>query len=119
MQKMIVYTGVFLLSFIIADSVLAEMVTFSGRWIVDRSNITSVLSPVRETPSSKDKIRVIIHVVPGISGWEFRFSCEDNWDFEKVKSASKSIANYINKNNDIDPFKMLSDAGLSGCKVEK
>jgi len=118
MKKKILYAAVFLMSFAIADSALSEMVTFGGIFVIDRSHIYIKLIQIREKTSDEGKIQVnIILGMMGEAGWALR--CEDKWDYEKVKKASNSIATYINKNNDIEILKMLSNAGLSGCKVTR
>ena len=94
-----------------ADSAFAEMITFGGTLFADRSNIFGRLYLGKD-----HHIAVKIYIGHGLGEFEANLTCTDKWHEEKVIKATRSIADYINKNNDIDPFKMLSSAGLSGCK---
>jgi len=96
---------------ITANFALGEMVTFGGTLFVDPSSIIGRLY------IGKDKnIAVKIHVGHGLSDFESNFICTDKWQEQKVIKTTRSIADYINNNKTIGPFKMLSYAGLSGCK---
>ena len=106
--------GGLLLLFTVADSVFADMVTLGGMWIIDRSNILCRLY----TEKPDYKILVMINLGFTINSPKLTISCDDKFEQGKVEKASKSIANYINKNDDIDPLKMLSNAGLSNCKIK-
>ena len=105
------FTIVLLSLVIAAPFALAEMITFAGTLFVDRSSIVGRLYKGKD-----DNIAVKIYAGHGLSDFESNFNCTDKWQEEKVIKATRSIADYINDNKDIDPFKMLSHAGLSGCK---
>ncbi len=106
-------TAVPLLLVIAVHFVSAEMITFGGTLFVDRSSIVGRLFMGKD-----NNITVRIYAGHGLSDFEAIFYCQDKWQEEKVIKVTRSIADYINNNNnkDIDPFKMLSHAGLSGCK---
>jgi hypothetical protein len=104
--------GLFLVTLIIANCAFAETVVFARRYVVDRSNIIVDFNAVQE------KIHVSLAFASGMAAVEIKFSSEDKWDWEKVHNASKAVARYINKNSDIDPFKMLTEAGLTGLKLK-
>ncbi len=97
-----------------ANLALAEIVTFGGSLFVDRSSIVGRLYIGKD-----NHIAVKINAGHGLSDFEANFTCADKWEEEKVIKATRSIADYINNNKDIDPFKMLSHAGLSGCRPGK
>jgi len=111
MKKWISYAVVLLWFLSAANFAFAEMVTFGGTLFVDRSSIVGRLYVGKE-----NNIAVKIHAGHGLSDFEANFICTDKWQDEKVIKTTRSIADYINENKDIDPFKMLSQAGLSGCK---
>lgn len=101
----------------------AEMITFASRYFAERSGIRGYLANSGEQGGNKIQVEILIgstdiHGPMGTfpSSFKFTFTCEDKWDWEKVRKSTNSIANYINKNNDIDLLKMLSESGLSGCK---
>ncbi len=96
---------------IAASFAFAEMITFGGTLFVDRSSIVGRLYIGKD-----NHIAVKIYVGHGLSEFEANFICTEKWHEEKVIKSTRSIADYINGNNDIDPFKMLTHAGLSGCK---
>ena len=96
---------------IAANFAFAEMITFGGTLFLDRSSIVGRLYIGKD-----NHIAVKIYAGHGLSDFEANFICTDKWQEEKVIKSTRSIADYINTNNDIDPFKMLSHAGLSGCK---
>ena len=100
-----------LLLVIAAHFAFAEMVTFGGTLFVDRSSIIGRLYKGKD-----ENIAVKIYAGHGLSDFESTFSCTDKWQEEKVIRATRSIADYINSKREIDPFKMLSHAGLAGCK---
>ena len=112
MKKKILFVGAFLISFIVANSVLAEMVSF-GPFVLDRSNIYAIVS------EKGAKFDVELGVYGMLFGKEIKLEsiCEDKYDWEKAIKTTNSITDYINKNNSLDLLKMLSDVGLSGCKV--
>ncbi len=111
MKKSISYT-IALLGFLsAANFAFAEMVTFGGTLFLDRSYIIGRLYIGKD-----NNIAVKIYAGHGLSDFEANFICIDKWQEEKVIKATRGIADYINGNKDIDPFKMLSQAGLSGCK---
>jgi len=108
-----IYVLIFFLFFGFANSVLAEMITFAPFYVIDRSQLFCSLY------SQDQKIYVRFNIGITIGAPELAISCEDKWDWQKVPKILSSIANYINKNNEIDALKMLSSAGLSGLKVVK
>ena len=97
----------------VAINSYADTVTIGKRYFADRSIIMGSLY------SSGGKIQVEICIASGLREWYLEFSTEDKWDWKKVENASKAIRKYINKNDDIDPFKMLTKAGLTGVKYKK
>jgi len=111
MKKWTSHALVFLGCLVIPHLAFAEMITFGGTLFADRSSIIGRLYMGKE-----NYIAVKIYAGHGLSDFEVNLICTDKWHEEKVIKATRSIADYINKNNDINPFKMLSNAGLSGCK---
>lgn len=111
MKKSISYTIALLWFLSAANFTFAEMVTFGGTLFLDRSSIVGRLYIGKD-----NNIAVKIRAGHGLSDFEANFICTDKWQEEKVIKATRSIADYINNNTDIDPFKMLSQAGLSGCR---
>jgi hypothetical protein len=98
----------------------AEIVVFAKRYFIERTTIRGQL--YNTGPNAGDKVHVqIIAGTTGLAGmagqfvgaYTIDFNCNDKWDWDKVEKAASSIAQYINKNNTIDPIKMLSEAGLS------
>lgn len=126
-KKQIVYCILILvLSIMVIKSATAEMVVFENI-ILDRSNIIASVFPGAEqkTPQPKfpDDYKIYVDIgfiaggVPG-TGWgpmRWKYQCRDKWDSQKVNKVKNNIADYINKNNNIEVLKMLSNVGLSGC----
>jgi len=111
MKKSILYPVVIMGLVVCADFAFAEMVTFGGTLFVDRSSIVGRLYIGKD-----NNIAVKIYAGHGLNEFGANFICSDKWNEDKVIRATRSIADYINSNNDINPFKMLSHVGLSGCK---
>lgn len=99
--------------FFVANPIFSDTVTFAKRYFVDRASIVGEIYSSGDNKGDKIQIRMVIG---GPFGLKIKFSCEDKWDWGKVARASKSIRKYINEKDDINPIKMLSEAGLSGCK---
>lgn len=111
MKRSIAYTLVLLWVLIAANFAFAEMITFGGTLFVDRSSIVGRLYIGKD-----NNIAVKIYAGHGLSEFGANFICSDKWNEEKVIKATRNIADYINNNKEINPFKMLSNAGLAGCK---
>ena len=76
-----------------------------------------------------DRTRVIVDPSAG-SGkvnfivWEVRdfprqilnINCEDSWDGDKVQRAVVMIKNHMNATTDIQFLRVLTEAGLTGCR---
>ena len=111
-MKSTIFTIILLWFLILSNFAFAEMVTFGGSIFLDRSAIVGRLYIAKD-----NNIGVKIFAGHGLSDFSANFICSDKWNDEKVSKATRSISDYINNNSDINPFKMLSNAGLSGCKL--
>ena len=91
----------------------AETVKLSDEYFGDRSMISGTVF------SNGGKIAVKINVGTGMAGWVLTFYTADKAEPDKIKNITKFISQYINKNNDIDPIKMLTEAGLTNVTEKK
>jgi len=106
MKRHLFLCATILLTFLISSPSYAEIVVFAKKYFVDRTLINGELQKYKGS-----KVQVNIY----IGNFVMTFRCDSKWNLEQVARASNSIRNYINRNDDIDPLKMLADAGLSGC----
>jgi len=99
----------------------AEIVTFGKRFFADRSTIRGELYTTSKELGETIGVNValgepkVVTISGVVTSFVLQFRCKDKWNWEKAEKAANSIAQHINKNNNIDPLKMLSEAGLSGC----
>ncbi len=108
-MKKIICASVFLLFFGFVNAAWADMITiYDGRGMYTVGNRSSAFLGFSVHSDKRNQIIVTFGTEP--------YLCQDKWDREKAHKAANSIANYIDKNNDIDILKMLSEAGLSGCR---
>jgi len=107
MKKYILLCATLLLTFQISNPSYAEIVVFAKRYFVDRTLINGELQKY-----TGSKVQVNIYIGKSV----MMFRCDSKWNLEQVARASNRIRNYINQNDDIDPLKMLAEAGLLGCK---
>ncbi len=107
MKRHLLFCATLLLTFLISSPSYAEIVVFAKKYFVDRSLINGELS--RHTG---DMVQVDIYIGKAV----MIFRCDNKWNLEKVARASNGIRNYINQHDEIDPLKMLSNAGLLSCK---
>jgi len=107
MKKHLLFCATLLLTFLISSPSYAEIVVVAKRYFVDRSLIYGELSRY-----TGDRVQVDINIGKAV----MLFRCDNKWNLDQVARASTYIRNYINQHDDIDPLKMLSNAGLLGCK---
>lgn len=115
MRKKLYWTFVIITTFFITLLAHADMVTFGQRFVVERSDIMVKLYTDKRRSGERINVKFIVGA-GSMLGQEVRFICQDTWDSSKVHKASNVFRDYLNKHNDIEMRKMLSQTGLTECK---